>query len=284
MFSLYGPKTGRRRRQWTPTTVTASIVAHAAVIAAIAGFAQQADARTVTEEVIAEWKLEDKPKPPPPPPPPPPPEPLPPAPKDPPKVELAPRPEPPRPRARPAPPVKGNFVTPRPPQTPPIGIPAPDPNARPLTAQDVSGVGKEGDVVGQTDASDTRAPTGNTEPAPPAPPAPPAEPAHEGPMSIDEVSVRPSLRNESEVQRALERAYPPSLRDAGVTGETVLQFVIDENGRVEPGSIEVVSSSDEGFASAARRVAASMRFSPAKAGGHSVRVTTTMPVRWTISR
>ena len=67
MFSLYGPKTGRRRRQWTPTTVTASIVAHAAVIAAIAGFAQQAEARTVREEVIAEWKLEDKPKPPPPP-------------------------------------------------------------------------------------------------------------------------------------------------------------------------------------------------------------------------
>ena len=103
-------------------------------------------------------------------------------------------------------------------------------------------------------------------------------------MSIDEVSVRPSLRNESEVQRALERAYPPALRDAGVTGETVLQFVIDADGRVEPGSIEVVSSSDEGFASAARRVAASMRFSPAKAGGRSVRVTTTMPVRWTISR
>jgi hypothetical protein len=27
-----------------------------------------------------------------------------------------------------------------------------------------------------------------------------------------------------------------------------------------------------------------LRFSPAKAGGHSVRVPTTMPVRWTISR
>jgi protein TonB len=103
-------------------------------------------------------------------------------------------------------------------------------------------------------------------------------------MSIDEVSVRPSLRNESDVQRALERAYPPTLRDAGVTGETVLQFIIDEDGHVEPGSIEVVSSSDDGFSSAARRVASSMRFSPARAGGRNVRVTITMPVRWTISR
>jgi protein TonB len=145
----------------------------------------------------------------------------------------------------------------------------------------VTGVGKEGDVVGAVDASDTRAPTGNTTPEPAAAPA---EPAHDGPMEVSEVDVRPSLRNAEDVQRALERLYPPRLRDAGVTGETVLQLVIDENGRVEPGSIEVLNSSDEGFSDAARRVAGSMRFSPAKAGGRSVRVTTSIPVHWTIAR
>ena len=128
-------------------------------------------------------------------------------------------------------------------------------------------------MVGQPNPADTRAPTGNTEPAPPA------EPVNEGPMEVSEVDVRPSLRNSDDVQRQLERLYPPSLRDAGVTGETVLQFVIDENGRVEPGTIAVVSSSDEGFSSVARRIATSMRFSPAKSGGKSVRVTTTIPVR-----
>lgn len=279
MFSLYEKGSARRKKHWTPATVTASVVAHGALVAAIAVFAQNAEARTVQEEVIAEWNLEDKPKPPPPPPPPPPVE-LPPEPKQPPKVELAPRPEPPRPRAQPPAPVQGNFVTPRPPETPPVGISAPNPNEQAVRPEDFSGIGKEGDVVGQPDPADTRAPTGSTEPAPPADPAP----ANDGPMDVSAVDVRPSLSNAADVQRQLQRLYPPSLRDAGVTGETVLQFVIDENGRVEPGSIEVVSSSDEGFAAVARRIAANMRFSPAKSGGKSVRVTTTIPVQWTLSR
>ncbi len=292
MFDLYaGPARKRRSRQWKPASIAVAILAHAAAIGAIAVYADDAEAKPVVEEVIAEWKVEDD-KPAPKPPPPPPPEPEPPAPKEPPKVELAPEPEPVRLRApRPPAPVKGDFVTPRPPQNPPVGIPAPNLNAQPITQLDVSGIGKEGDVVGAVDPGDLRAPTGNTQPseakeAPPAPPAPPAEPAEEPnngePMAESEVDVRPSLRNGDDVQRALQRAYPSMLRDAGVTGETVLQFVIDENGRVEPGSVEIVSSSDEQFAAAARRVVSSMRFSPAKAGGRTVRVTTTLPERWTI--
>jgi len=153
----------------------------------------------------------------------------------------------------------------------------------------VSGIGKEGDVVGTVDPSDTRAPTGNTQPseAKEAPPAPAAEPEPEPvsnePVAESEVDVRPSLRNADDVQRALQRVYPPMLRDAGVTGQTVLQFVIDENGRVEPGSVEVVSSSDDQFAAAARRVVSSMRFSPAKIHGRTVRVTTTLPVSWVLA-
>jgi outer membrane biosynthesis protein TonB len=34
------------------------------------------------------------------------------------------------------------------------------------------------------------------------------------------------------VQRALERNYPPLLRDAGIGGTPVVWFFIDENGRV----------------------------------------------------
>lgn len=287
MFSVYGGADGpvRRRHHWSKNTIALSVLAHAAAIGGIAMSARYADAKPAHEVVIAEWKLEDKPKPPPPPPPPPverPPEP-----KEPPKVELAREPEPPRPRRQPPAPVKGDFVTPRAPEHPPVGIPAPDPNARPITQVDVSGIGKEGDVVGAVDPADTRAPTGHTEPAPPTPdPEPAAEPAPPSnePMAESEVDVRPSLRNADDVQRALERAYPPSLRDAGVTGQTVLQFVINENGRVDPESVEIVSSSNDEFAAAARRIVGSMRFSPAKSGGHTVRVTTTLPVSWTISR
>ncbi|HET7234469.1 MAG TPA: TonB family protein [Longimicrobium sp.] len=284
MFSVYDNGPGRRRRHWSTKTIAVSILAHGAAIGAIALSARQADARPVAEEVIAEWNLEEKPTPPPPPPPK---VELPPEPKEPPKVELAREPEPVVHRAPPPAPVKGDFVSPRPPENPPVGIPAPDMNARPITQVDVSGIGKEGDVVGTVDASDTRAPTGNTQPseakeAPPAPAAEP-EPVSDEPVSESEVDVRPSLRNADDVQRQLQRVYPPMLRDAGVTGETTLQFVIDENGRVEPGSVEILSSSDEQFAAAARRVVSSMRFSPAKIRGKTVRVTTSLPVSWVLA-
>ncbi len=285
MFSVYGDDPGRRRKHWSRGTIAVSLAAHVAAIGGIAASARYAEAKTVKEEVINEWVL-DKPVEPEPPPPPPPPKEEPPQPKEPPKVELAKEPEPPRARRQPPAPVKGDFVTPRPPETPPTGIPAPDLSARPLTQEDVSGIGKEGDVIGTVDVTDTRAPTGHTEPAPPtpepAPVEPTPEPASDEPMAESAVDVRPSLRNADDVQRALVRAYPPSLREAGVTGETVLQFVIDENGRVEAGSVEIVSSSNAEFAAAARRIVSTMRFSPAKSGGRTVRVATTLPVAWNV--
>jgi outer membrane biosynthesis protein TonB len=46
------------------------------------------------------------------------------------------------------------------------------------------------------------------------------------------MTVRPELQNTREIQRALERNYPPLLRDAGIGGTPVVWFFIDENGRV----------------------------------------------------
>ena len=43
-------------------------------------------------------------------------------------------------------------------------------------------------------------------------------------------TVRPDLTNEREVQRALEREYPPILRDAGIGGTVQVHFFIDEVG------------------------------------------------------
>ena len=87
MFAMYdGGSERRRRKKLNPGTVAISIFAHAAVAGAVFGFAKQAEARPVTEEVIAEWNLEPKPTPPPPPPPK---VELPPAPKEPPHVDPA---------------------------------------------------------------------------------------------------------------------------------------------------------------------------------------------------
>lgn len=65
--------------------------------------------------------------------------------------------------------------------------------------------------------------------------------------------------------------YPNSMRESGMIGRVVVQFVVGENGRVESGSIKVLESTNSSFAAAVREVLPRHRFSPAKIGGRSVR-------------
>lgn len=65
--------------------------------------------------------------------------------------------------------------------------------------------------------------------------------------------------------------YPSSMRESGMTGRVVVQFVVGANGRVEPGSIKVLESTNSAFAAAVREVLPRHRFSPAKIGGTAVR-------------
>ena len=89
----------------------------------------------------------------------------------------------------------------------------------------------------------------------------------EAPSLIDEVAftpmtVRPSLTNEREVQRALEREYPVILRDAGIGGTVIVQFFIDEEGTVLRTLVQT-SSGHTSLDEAALRVANVFQFTPA---------------------
>ena len=94
------------------------------------------------------------------------------------------------------------------------------------------------------------------------------------------MTVRPELLNTNEVQRALVRAYPPLLRDAGIGGTAVVWFFIDENGRVLKNQISKTSgypALDE----AAIQVAQQMRFSPALNRDKKVQVWVEIPIVFT---
>ncbi len=76
------------------------------------------------------------------------------------------------------------------------------------------------------------------------------------------MTVRPEIRNRSEVQAALMREYPPVLRDAGIGGQIVVWFFISEEGRVL--NRRVSESSGHGaLDEAALKVADVFRFTPA---------------------
>lgn len=76
------------------------------------------------------------------------------------------------------------------------------------------------------------------------------------------MTVAPSMKNNREIARALEKFYPPLLRDAGIGGTVNVWFFIDENGRVQKTQINETSGYDA-FDEAALKVADIMEFSPA---------------------
>ena len=91
------------------------------------------------------------------------------------------------------------------------------------------------------------------------------------------VEVMPALVNAAEVKRALERGYPPLLRDAGIGGRTQLLLLIDETGRVIQARVHE-SSGQAALDRAALAVAPMMRFSPAMNRDQRVKVWAQVPL------
>jgi TonB family protein len=93
-------------------------------------------------------------------------------------------------------------------------------------------------------------------------------------------TVAPEVRNRAEVTRALEREYPPVLRDAGVGGTVLVFFHINDVGVVEELQIHE-SSGHAALDAAALRVGAVFEFSPAMNRDQRVPVWIQIPLTFT---
>jgi len=78
--------------------------------------------------------------------------------------------------------------------------------------------------------------------------------------------------------------YPDILRQAGVEGEVLAQFVVDTTGRAEMGSYKVLKTSHELFGNAVKNALSGMRFIPAEVGGRKVRQLVQQPFTFAISK
>ena len=96
---------------------------------------------------------------------------------------------------------------------------------------------------------------------------------------VDQVEKQVTLISGSAPPR-----YPEVLRAAGVEGQVVARFVVDEEGRVEEGTLKVVRSDNHLFDEAVRFALPRMRFTPAEIGGKRVRQLVEMPFVFTLSR
>lgn len=87
-----------------------------------------------------------------------------------------------------------------------------------------------------------------------------------------------------QISRAASPRYPDALRSVGVEGEVQVQYIVDQRGRVEPGSIKILSSAHNLFSDAVRRALSEMRFRPAEVGGRPVRQLVVQPFIFKLDR
>ncbi len=77
--------------------------------------------------------------------------------------------------------------------------------------------------------------------------------------------------------------YPNSLKDQGIEGQVLAQFVVNESGRYEPGTLKIMSSSNPAFSAAVKDALPRMRFSAAQIGGKKVQQLVQMPFQFHIA-
>ena len=105
---------------------------------------------------------------------------------------------------------------------------------------------------------------------------PPAARAPEVPIWID------LLRGDARPRRTRRPMpqYPERLKRARVEGWVLLEFVIDERGRVERKSVEGLCFSHRGFVKPARDVIRKFRYTPAMVNGNPQRVAVFQIISW----
>ena len=91
------------------------------------------------------------------------------------------------------------------------------------------------------------------------------------------MTVRPEIRNGSEVMEALMREYPPLLRDAGIDAQVVVWFFVSDRGRVLDSGVSQ-SSGHAPLDEAALNIADVFQFTPALNRNERVQVWIEVPI------
>ncbi len=157
-----------------------------------------------------------------------------------------------------APPPKG-FQTLAIPTNIPIKIPPPSQNSS-FNAADFSGIGVEGGIA--------RGVVGGTGPV----------------IRTDQPYMESVVEERPERISGPIPHYPDILRQAGIDGRVLLEFVVDTSGHVERNSMKVLSSTNQLFNQPALEAVAGSVFRPGRIAGRAVRVRVQQPLNFQITR
>ena len=98
--------------------------------------------------------------------------------------------------------------------------------------------------------------------------------------SIDTALAASEVDHLPELLGSLTPRYPEKLRQAGLSGETLLEYIIDRDGRVVPSSIRTIHTSHPAFAQSAIESLNGARFKAARRGGQSIAVVVRQRIRF----
>jgi TonB family protein len=99
--------------------------------------------------------------------------------------------------------------------------------------------------------------------------------------SFTPFTVAPTILNRDEITHAMDAAYPPLLREAGIGGAVQVYFYIDAEGAVQDTRVSK-SSGHQALDQAAIRVAKLFRFSPALNRDKKVAVWVSFPITFQV--
>jgi TonB family protein len=99
-------------------------------------------------------------------------------------------------------------------------------------------------------------------------------------FNADQVDRRATL----DTTRLLQLSFPPPLFAAGIRGLVIAEFIVDTVGRVESGTVGIVSSTAPLFTEAVRIALESASYLPAIKNGHAVRQLVQQPFEFSVNR
>jgi periplasmic protein TonB len=82
------------------------------------------------------------------------------------------------------------------------------------------------------------------------------------------------------VRQAAKATYPEKLRNAGLEGEVLVQFVVNESGVAQMHTFKILKTNDPAFSEAVRRAVSNSSFYPAELDGKKVKQLVQQPYRF----
>ncbi|MEO7362971.1 MAG: energy transducer TonB [Gemmatimonadaceae bacterium] len=96
--------------------------------------------------------------------------------------------------------------------------------------------------------------------------------------TIAELSNPPKLSSQTNAARLIQESYPDELKRRKVGGLVELQFVVDAQGNVVAGSVEIVDATQTALGEAAKKMAGRLTFEPGKLNGNKVKAKVVLPI------